>query len=536
MQNIDPNSISVEDIMKQIQIEVGTLDPATLKQQQMVYEKNLQENKLYNFARRVARYLQRKGLYKFVNFVRDNINLSKTNYTYILDDFLKFQDEDFINNAYQLILNRPVDKDAKTYYLSKLRNGEMSKTDIILTLHYSKEGKMQNVVILGSKKRFLKMLLFKLPVLGYLSKLVFSIITLPRLLNKINTYEHTQAKQEITLNNMLQKQQELDTIQKQTIQKQQELDATQKQTIQKQQELDATQKQTTQKQQELEKHLNTKASTKDLEILQQQLNSISYLKNHLEISQTNLQNLINEVKTKLPAKPLNTQDLSKILEEEDSMLDPFYVSFEDKFRGSREEIKEKSAFYLPYIENLPFKKEDIKLLDVGCGRGEWLELLKEQGYKAKGIDLNRVMVDISKELNLDVQIYDVLKYLKSLKSDSLSAITGFHIIEHLPFNILIQMYDESLRVLKSGGIVIFETPNPQNLIIGSCNFYTDPTHINPIPPHTAEFTLQQRGFKNVQIQYIKTPPKVNIQDPALNDFYNSWINKHPDYSIIGQKA
>src|SRR6266567_8756087 len=175
-------------------------------------------------------------------------------------------------------------------------------------------------------------------------------------------------------------------------------------------------------------------------------------------------------------------------------LDAFYLSLEDHFRGDRVEIKERLRVYLPWIERGGIGRDDRLLLDVGCGRGEWLELLQEQGVRAVGVDSNRALARQCRELNLEVVEADLISHLRGLPDASLGAITGFHIIEHLPIEALVKFLDETVRVLKPGGLVIFETPNPQNVLVGTCNFYFDPTHRNPLPSPIARFLVESRGF------------------------------------------
>ncbi|MFW0884338.1 class I SAM-dependent methyltransferase [Candidatus Acidulodesulfobacterium sp. H_13] len=269
--------------------------------------------------------------------------------------------------------------------------------------------------------------------------------------------------------------------------------------------------------------LKLKAEHKDFELY---LQTVNYAKEYIKLSQQNMQNLIDEAKKRLPDEVISTQQLQKITDEEKHKFDTFYVEFEDKFRGSREDIKERVEVYLPYLEKLPFRKEEILALDVGCGRGEWLELLKEESYSAKGLDLNRVMVSKSKALGLDV-----IEYLCSLESESLSIITGFHIIEHLPFEVLMKLFEESYRVLKKGGMVIFETPNPENLTVGACNFYMDPTHINPLVPISIEFIITNQKFKNVSIKKLHSPENLHFED----SFINHQFNVGQDFAVIGYK-
>lgn len=121
------------------------------------------------------------------------------------------------------------------------------------------------------------------------------------------------------------------------------------------------------------------------------------------------------------------------MKENQHSLDGFYAAFEDRFRGSREEITEKLKVYLPIIAEAQVGSQDSPILDVGCGRGEWLELLRESRYTARGIDINTVMIEQCLARELEVIESDIIAHLQSLPDASLGAVTGFHIIEHLPF-------------------------------------------------------------------------------------------------------
>lgn len=227
--------------------------------------------------------------------------------------------------------------------------------------------------------------------------------------------------------------------------------------------------------------------------------------------------------------------IKQINNDKKNNFDDFYVKFEDKFRGSREDIKKRVEVYLPYIQALPFQKQEMQILDIGCGRGEFLELLGENGYKAKGLDLNSLMVSKSKELGLDVTKSDVLKYLSNLKDESLHTITGFHIIEHLPFEVLMELFKQTHRVLKKGGICIFETPNPENVQVGSQHFYSDPTHINPLVPYTVEFIAQYYGFSDIEIKRLHKYSDF-YKTSEQNEFITTLFYNEMDFSLIAYKS
>lgn len=247
--------------------------------------------------------------------------------------------------------------------------------------------------------------------------------------------------------------------------------------------------------------------------------------------------ILEEARARLP-EPFDKEQLNKLDNEYQHRLDALYVSFEDEFRGTREEIKERARIYLPIITEAGAGTRERPILDIGCGRGEWLELLHEEGLTAFGIDLNRVLVQQCADIGLTVYEAEALCYLRESPDNSLGAITGIHIIEHLSFDNLVALLDECLRVLKPGGLLIFETPNPENLIVGACNFYFDPTHLRPLPPPSMEYMLETRGFLNLKIirQNPMSPemfakPSLALDANPLLEFFL----KEQDYAIIGYK-
>ena len=216
-------------------------------------------------------------------------------------------------------------------------------------------------------------------------------------------------------------------------------------------------------------------------------------------------------------------------------LDEFYAAFEDQFRGQREEIKERLKVYLPVLNEAGIK---TGILDIGCGRGEWLELLRDAGSEARGVDLNRVMLNECRRLGLEVTEADALSYLRGVADESLHAVTSFHLIEHLPFETLIALVDEIERSLKPGGLVILETPNPKNLTVGACSFYSDPTHRNPIFPETIQFILSSRGFGNVSLKYLNAVESCSLfegQDQGSQALHD-WFFGPRDFAVTGWKG
>lgn len=218
----------------------------------------------------------------------------------------------------------------------------------------------------------------------------------------------------------------------------------------------------------------------------------------------------------------------------DPLMDLLYTSLEDQFRGSRADLKDALQVYLPILSTANIREG---VLDVGCGRGEWLEVLKEQGIAASGIDVNRLTIEQCARLELNVHEADAIGHLQTLSDGSLNCITAFHFVEHLPLPTLARFLDESLRVLRTGGLLILETPNPENFIVGSCNFYFDPTHRNPLPPLTMQCILESRGFARLETLELHPMIAEKIKgDDELTQRFNKYFYGPMDYAIVARKV
>ena len=219
-------------------------------------------------------------------------------------------------------------------------------------------------------------------------------------------------------------------------------------------------------------------------------------------------------------------------------FDALYVAFENQFRGSREVIKKRVRVYLDDVCGAGAVTADSPILDLGCGRGEWLELVNENGLAGEGVDSNAIMVSACQERGLRVIEGDALEYLRALPAESRGAITAFHLIEHLEFQLLVQLLRESFRVLRPGGLAIFETPNPDNVLVGSNRFYSDPTHLHPLPKEYSRFMLQSVGFSDVVARPLnpdKDSLPENAASPELRNFLNRLFFGEQDYAVIGKK-
>lgn len=172
-----------------------------------------------------------------------------------------------------------------------------------------------------------------------------------------------------------------------------------------------------------------------------------------------------------------------------------YVAFEDRFRGSEDEIRARQRDYLQYF------KGQSDVLDVGCGRGEFLELLRENGVRARGLDLNPEMVELCRSRGLEATHADARGYLRSQADQSLGGLIALQVVEHLEPAYLAELLSLGHDKLRPGARMVLETINPACWVAFFESFVRDLTHVKPIHPDTLQYMLQASGFSDVQIVY-----------------------------------
>lgn len=216
------------------------------------------------------------------------------------------------------------------------------------------------------------------------------------------------------------------------------------------------------------------------------------------------------------------------------MSESFYRAFEERYYAPREVITALRKQYLPFVTPLTTIYENAKVFDIGCGRGEWLCLMKEMGFEVLGVDLDAGMLQDCWDRNLPVKKEDAVVYLRTLESESQVVISAFHVVEHISFDDLTAIVVESLRVLKPGGLLIMETPNPENIVVATRNFYLDPTHQRPIPPQLLSFLPEYYGFARVKTLRLQESADLSgNRAPTLLDVLSG---VSPDYAVIAQKS
>ncbi|HEX9365690.1 MAG TPA: methionine biosynthesis protein MetW, partial [Vicinamibacterales bacterium] len=223
-----------------------------------------------------------------------------------------------------------------------------------------------------------------------------------------------------------------------------------------------------------------------------------------------------------------------------------YVGFENQFRGSQETIRARLESYLPYFDGA----SDV--LDVGCGRGEFLDLLKAGGITARGLDLNHEMVEVCRARGLEVAEADVVGYLDALPDASLGGLFAAQVVEHLQPGYLLRFLELAFHKLRPGAPIVLETLNPACWTAFFDSFIRDITHVWPLHPDTLRYLVLASGFQAARIEY-RSPVAAEDRlqavaaDPAspsadLAEAFNTNVEKlnarmftFLDYAIVARK-
>lgn len=202
----------------------------------------------------------------------------------------------------------------------------------------------------------------------------------------------------------------------------------------------------------------------------------------------------------------------------------FYYVLETLFRGKEQEILlQMKKRYLPYLKNVKGK-----FLDIGCGRGEFLQLLSEEQIEGIGVDKNAFFVDKLREAGYKAECADGLNFLLQLEDESLAGVSAFQVIEHIEFAAVWEIVSNAYKKISKNGIIILETVNPY-CVLGLGSFYLDPTHIKLHTPDTIRLILLLCGFKNTEILYY-APIDAGLRNKSKIEM------NYQGYAVIGYKG
>ena len=206
-----------------------------------------------------------------------------------------------------------------------------------------------------------------------------------------------------------------------------------------------------------------------------------------------------------------------------------YGRFAERFRGTEEYVKRNVEFYKPFFANCE------NVLDIGCGRGEFLALMRDQGIAARGIDLAEESVAQSGQNGLNAEVADLYSYLPGQPEQQFDGIFSSQVVEHLDPRRLPEMIRLCAASLRRGGILAIETPNPQCLAIFATHFYLDPTHTRPIPHPLMAFYMEEAGLGQIEVHELSPavesiPEIAELPEPFRKRFFGGL-----DYAIIARK-
>ncbi len=206
-----------------------------------------------------------------------------------------------------------------------------------------------------------------------------------------------------------------------------------------------------------------------------------------------------------------------------------WMKFADRFRGSDQYVREKQRFYVESFQGAP------NVLDIGCGRGEFLELMREAGVPACGIDLGEECVATCRAKGLAAERADLFEYLTGLADQSLGGIFCAQVVEHLPPERVPEFIRLAQQKLARGGVLAIETPNPECLAIFATHFFLDPTHTRPIPPPLLVFYFEEYGFGSIEVHRLSPAVESMPEVATLPEAFRSAFFGGLDYAVLGKR-
>jgi 2-polyprenyl-3-methyl-5-hydroxy-6-metoxy-1,4-benzoquinol methylase len=207
-----------------------------------------------------------------------------------------------------------------------------------------------------------------------------------------------------------------------------------------------------------------------------------------------------------------------------------WFCFADYFRGSEERIREHQKMYIAKFEGAG------SILDIGCGRGEFLEVARDSGIPARGIDQSAESIAVCRSKGLEAERAELFEYLDGLPDGSVGGVYCSQVVEHLPPERLPDLVNLLAKKMNRGALVAIETPNPECLAIFATHFYLDPTHTRPVPPALLRFYMEEAGFVNIEVERlspaVETMPSLADLPVSVREAFFGGL----DYAIFGRKV
>ena len=457
---------------------------------------------------------------------------------------LQFEDEEFVRECYKGILLREPDSDGLKKSLRALRMQEITKKDLIYSLANSEEGQRKGAYLSGQRAYKIECgfrYVVRIPIIGRCIRYIYKMLRINKTVYQLSIWN---ANVENYVSNEFQ--QLTNSVSKLT-DKVIDIEENEKLLLENidfcinniNKRIESVEENLRNNNILIKKHdeFQSKYNLEDREILQR-----------ISIDLSNTKTTINKLRTTLVKNDIGyvsgineLNEYSGIEKESNNSYNAIdYFDFENKFRGDREHVKYVQKVYLKYFEG----KNHV--VDLGCGRGEFIELLKDSQIGAEGIDLYEPYVEYCKMRGLSVQHDDAIHFLK--KQKNVDGIFVGQVVEHLQIEQIIELCRVAYEKLEKDCYLIMETPNPTTLAIFTESFYKDPSHNKPVHPETLKYIVEKVGFSQVKIIYTESSklpysiPELQCKDVEHLDEFNLAMKRisdllfgSQDYAIIAKK-
>ncbi len=457
---------------------------------------------------------------------------------YHVCELLGLENDVLVTTAYRCLLHREPDPAAGDS-LQKLADGELSPVAFLGGLRFSAEGRRVGVTVRGLVPRLIYRRLQDLPVIGYLVGLAVTLLRLPSIRRDIareldalkaglaakadhaaldRKAGHADLDSKADRSEVLSGQQ---TLHQALVELRREHEADRAVLADK---VDRTE-------------LEQKADRSELLAYQA---AVRYAELYFHEVSREIRDLLHMLENQLPAAAASEPVNARLAALDAARYDKLYLNFEALYRGTPQAVSASLGAYAGLLEPLRETPAPCPALDLGCGRGEMLHCLQQLGFAATGVDLNQLAVRSCREEGLQAVHADVLNFLAEVAAGSVKVITCLHLAEHLSADQLFRLLAGIERALAPGGMLLLETPNPRNLLVGAGDFYRDFTHNRPLFPDTLRFLLDDFGYVDTGIFFFaddkdagrRLVPAAEVRFDELNDY----LKVSRDYAVVGFKG
>lgn len=445
----------------------------------------------------------------------------KHNQTVDVGPLLGLGYEEFVKACYEKILLRDLDREGAYHHVNRLHNREISKLELIYEFARSEEGCQKGIKLRGRKIRYQSLRffrkLFRVPVVGRVFRFIYNLFGINRVINSLVNWNRDIVVRADKLEQLCGALEgHIEASERHIEALERHIEALERGVEEERNfsssfvssyedrmeplELNVRNNNTLLEKYEglFEKHQIS------IDQYEDDINNLIVQVSNLNAARSSMKPAVVEIKGE---KQQNT-NVEEVVSGADSYYSIDYFDFENRFRGSQEHVKNAQRIYLPYF------KACENVVDIGCGRGEFVELLVENGIGIKGVDLYLPYVEYGKMNGLPVFHGDGIEFLK--QQEQVDGIFVGQVVEHISVQQIIELCAVAYEKLTDGSYLIMETPNPTSLAIYTESFYRDPSHNKPVHPETLKYITEKRGFSDVQILYTEGS-RLPYHIPKLSD-------------------